>query len=136
MSVLFIQVITRWSKRKMRWFCLSLAVLFCVALWVGGSQPFAVGLIPSPWDKLVHAASFGLLAAAIGYASGFKNWAMVLTAFAGAMLIGVADEWHQMFLPGRQAGWDDLAADLIGSALGALGLRLRQANDVVESIGD
>jgi len=134
--VLFIQAISRWSKRKMRWLSLCLALLFCVALWLGGAQPFAIGLIPSPWDKLVHAASFGLLAAAIGYASGFKKWAMVMTAFTGAMLVGIADEWHQMFLPGRQAGLDDLAADLIGSAMGALGLRLLQANDQVESTID
>ncbi|XVJ68200.1 MAG: VanZ family protein [Rhizobacter sp.] len=94
-----------------------------------------MGLIPSPWDKVVHAFVFAFLAAAIGYASGLNGWAMVLTAFFGALLVGVADEWHQMFLLGRQAGWDDLAADLIGSAVGAFLLRLRQATEQVERLG-
>ena len=46
-------------------------------------------------------------------------------AFGVALAVGVADEWHQMFLPGRAAGWDDLAADALGAALGAMALRWR-----------
>ena len=51
---------------------------------------------------------------------------MVVLAFAGALLVGVADELHQATLPGRQAGWDDLAADAIGALIGAALLRWRQ----------
>lgn len=80
----------------------------------------AVGLIPSPWDKLAHAGLFAVLAACIGLASGLRGGHVVLLAFAGALLVGSLDEWHQVFLPGRQAGWDDLAADAAGSLIGAV----------------
>jgi VanZ family protein len=33
-------------------------------------------------------------------------------------LIGLFDEWHQMYLPGRKAGWDDFVADVTGSLIG------------------
>jgi VanZ family protein len=51
---------------------------------------------------------------------------MLLFAVAGASFIGALDEWHQMFLPGRHAGWHDLAMDVIGSLLGAALLALAQ----------
>ena len=107
-------------KRHMRAVAaLSVAVIF-IGLMVGGAQPVAVGLIPSPWDKLAHASLFAVLAACIGLASGLRGGRMILFAFSSALLIGVLDEWHQAFLPGRQAGWDDLAADAAGSLSGAL----------------
>jgi VanZ family protein len=64
---------------------------------------------------------FAILAAALGYASGLRGARMWWLVFVGAVLVGAADEWHQASLPGRAAGWDDLASDTIGSALGATG---------------
>jgi hypothetical protein len=107
----------------LRWTAVMLAVGLPVGLLIGGAQPVAVGLVPAPWDKLVHAGVFAVLAAAIGVASGWRGWPMVLAAFVGAALVGVADEWHQMFLPGRSAGLDDLAADCVGALLGCAALR-------------
>lgn len=97
---------------------LVLGMLF--GLFVLGAQPFAVNLVPSPLDKLAHVAAFAVLACAIGLLSGQRGRRMLLIAVAGALLIGVLDEWHQMFLPGRHAGPDDLAMDVIGSLLGAI----------------
>ena len=36
---------------KMQWSALILVVLMLAALFVGGAQPQAVGLVPAPWDK-------------------------------------------------------------------------------------
>ncbi|MCB1944095.1 MAG: VanZ family protein [Candidatus Accumulibacter sp.] len=96
---------------------LALAIVF--GLLVLGAEPFAVGLIPTPWDKLAHAAVFAVLAAVIGLASGLRGGRMFALALAGALLVGALDEWHQLYLPGRQAGLDDLAADAFGGLLGA-----------------
>lgn len=90
-----------------------------VALFYGGAQPFAINLIPPPWDKFAHVVVFTLLAAAVGYASNWHGKRMWCLGFAMAILVGIADEWHQTMLPGRAAGWDDLVADTIGAALGA-----------------
>ncbi len=43
-----------------------------------------------------------------------------LLAFALSALYGVTDEWHQSFVPGREATLDDVAKDAAGAALGAL----------------
>ena len=96
---------------------LVLGILF--GLFVIGAQPIAVGLVPVPWDKVAHGSVFAVLAAAIGLGSGLRGWRMMLLAVGGAVLIGGLDEWHQVYLPGRQAGWDDLAADALGGLLGA-----------------
>lgn len=104
----------------MRWVALALAIGLPLGLLVGGAQPVAVGLVPAPWDKLAHASVFAVLAAAIGYASGLRGMPMALLALGGASVIGMADEWHQVFLPGRSAGWDDLAADFAGALLGTV----------------
>ena len=97
-----------------------LAIGLPLGLLVGGAQPVAVGLVPAPWDKLAHASVFAVLAAAIGYASGLRGWPMVLLALGGASAVGLADEWHQVYLPGRRAGWDDLVADCVGALLGTV----------------
>lgn len=110
-------------QRALRVGAVLLAVALPLGLWVGGAQPVAVGLVPTPWDKLVHALVFGLLAAAVGYASGLRGGRGAALGFAVALAVGGADEWHQAYLPGRSAGWDDLAADALGAALGALALR-------------
>lgn len=119
---------TRISMRVLQRVFRLLAVLAAVAvplgLFYGGAQPYAVGLIPSPWDKFAHAGIFAVLAGAICYASGWRGARMWWLGFAAAVLVGAADEWHQATLPGRAAGWDDLAADAVGAALGATALLL------------
>jgi VanZ family protein len=110
----------RTLRRGLQWTALLLAIGLPVGLFIGGAQPVAVGLVPPPWDKLVHALVFAVLAAAVGLASGLRGRVMLAVAFCGAVAVGALDEWHQMYLPGRSAGWDDLAADTIGSALGTM----------------
>lgn len=112
-------------QRGLRLFAALTAIGLPMGLFVGGAQPVAVGLIPVPWDKLAHAGVFAVLAAAMGYASGWRGWPMLLTGFGYAIGIGALDEWHQMHLPGRSAGLDDLVADAAGAALGAATLLAR-----------
>ncbi len=112
-------------QRGLRLFAALTAIGLPMGLFVGGAQPVAVGLIPVPWDKLAHAGVFAMLAAAMGYASGWRGWPMLLTGFGYAIGIGALDEWHQMHLPGRSAGLDDLVADAAGAALGAATLLAR-----------
>jgi hypothetical protein len=44
---------------------------------------------------------------------------MMLVLF-GCLVFGALDELHQMFVPGRQAEWIDLAADTAGALIGAV----------------
>src|SRR3954468_18332799 len=95
-----------------------------VALFLGGAQPIAVNLIPPPWDKLVHCIIFSLLAWAIGVACGSYSQHRLVVAFLASVFVGMLDEWHQLYLPGRQSDWSDLAADIAGSAVGTVLLAL------------
>lgn len=118
MLILFSQ---RTLARYLRVTAMLLVLGIIFSLFFLGAQPVAVNLIiPTPWDKLVHGAIFTLLTCGIGLASGLQGWRMLAVAVAGALLIGVLDEWHQLYLPGRQAGWDDLLADAAGSVTGAV----------------
>lgn len=53
-----------------------------------GAVLLAVGLIPSPYDKLVHAGVFAMLAGAMGYASGLRERPMLVVAWLGAVAVG------------------------------------------------
>ena len=97
-----------------------LAIATTLGIFIGGAQPFAVNLIPSPWDKLAHVAVFGAIGAALGIAIGIRKARVPLMAAVGTLAIGALDEWHQSLLPGRNAGWDDLAADAVGALVAAL----------------
>ena len=109
-------------QRVLRLVALAAAIALPAGLFYGGAQPYAVGLIPPPWDKFAHVAVFAILASTAAYASGWRGTRMWWLGFAVAVLVGAADEWHQATLPGRAAGWDDLAADAVGAALGATAL--------------
>lgn len=105
---------------------LGLAVAIPLGLWVGGAQPQAVGLIPTPWDKLAHLVVFAVLATAVAHALRSMTRYPLLAGFAVALLVGVSDEWHQMGLVGRSADFSDLLADTLGAALGVAVVLLRR----------
>ncbi|MDO6388296.1 MULTISPECIES: VanZ family protein [unclassified Uliginosibacterium] len=94
--------------------------LMLLALFAGGAQPEAAGLIPAPWDKLAHLTLFAVLALLLRGGLGLPAWLALLIALG----IGAADEFHQAGLPGRFAGLDDWLADLVGALLGLALLRL------------
>jgi VanZ family protein len=101
---------------------LVLAIILNLFFW--GAQPVAVNLLPTPWDKFLHGTTFAILACGIGLASGMQGTRGLIIATSGALLIGILDEWHQVYLPGRHPSWDDLLADAVGSLSGAALLML------------
>ena len=86
-------------------------------LFIGGHQPASGHLFTPPWDKVVHFCFFATLTL-LGAIAFFRLPLPLL----GIMVItlGGADEIHQLFVPGRHAGLDDLAADVTGCVLALL----------------
>ena len=79
-------------------------------------------------DKLEHLIAYAMLGALLacrpGFASVFQsqkpvNWTSggILFPILG-MIYGISDEFHQLFVPGRLFGIDDMAADSVGVILG------------------
>ena len=75
-------------------------------------------------DKLVHLGLYAVLGACLAWGHRrhpgrppSRAWVHVALIVAGA-LYGATDEWHQSFVPGRDASVLDWLADLCGVTLG------------------
>lgn len=109
-----------------------IVLLMIASLFIGGAQPGAVGLFPTPLDKLVHTMYFFVMTFLLARFARLP----VLIVILSVIFVAVCDELHQFYLPGRQAGFDDLFADAIGVLLGVLVSKLieklvdqKQVND-------
>ena len=102
------------SERLIRQAALAALVVVVAGIFIGGEQPGAGTLVPEPWDKVLHMAAYGTIAVLTGIAFPAASLPAVLLV---TVTIGAADEIHQYFLPGRQAGIDDWFADLVGGLL-------------------
>ena len=100
--------------RLPRFFYLLGAATLVVVLFWGGSQPFAVGLFPAPYDKLAHSVYFATLAVLLWFGTGGR-WPVLLVLVVSA--IGGLDEIHQSTLPGRMADIYDFLTDTVAAAL-------------------
>ena len=91
-------------------------------------------------DKTAHFAAYAILGVLLLRALAGASWTRIgarhaIGAWAMACVYGLSDEWHQTFVPGRTAAWDDLIADalgagfavLLGSAAGVLARRHRHS---------
>lgn len=86
-------------------------VLVIAAIFIGGEAPGAGKLFPAPWDKVVHFVTFGGIAVLSGLSFPTRPLWMILLMVVS---LGGADEFHQLFIEGRQPGLDDLFADFLG----------------------
>jgi hypothetical protein len=116
-------------------YLLGAATLVVVLFW-GGSQPFAAGLVPVPYDKLAHSLYFGVLSMMLWFGTGGR-WPVLLVFTVSA--IGGLDELHQGALPGRVADFSDFLFDAAAAGLTiavlerykiALGVSQRQADRI------
>ena len=91
----------------------------------------SLSTLPAPPGELsyydVHLAAYAGLAVVTirALAKGrLRNvsWRVAFGAIAIASLYGVTDEFHQLFVPGREFDVLDLVADAIGSMVGAGGV--------------
>lgn len=97
-------------------------------------------------DKVAHAGFYGLLGALIALRGGFaqkfsgkKVGAWTLggwTAPGLGFLYGVSDEFHQLFVPGREFSLWDMAADAIGVTAGFWLLRAWDRRRLRNRLGD
>lgn len=77
----------------------------------------------SVWDKLEHAVEYAVLgflaARAFNFSWRFTPKLLWFTAVVFCVMYGISDEFHQSFVPGRDASLGDVVADSIGGMLGA-----------------
>ena len=104
--------------------CLVSAVVVTSMLFYLGAQPIAVHLFPVPWDKLAHLLVFGVIAGLLWVGSaGLRP----LSVFGTVTAIGILDEWHQAWRPGRSMDLMDLLTDMAAAALVITALQVAKA---------
>jgi len=86
------------------------------------------------WDKLLHTlgyAGLGVLALR-AFHGGFERLRPAPTVYAASAVIlwGISDEFHQSFVPGRNASAWDVLADAVGIAFAVLLVWMATARDV------
>jgi hypothetical protein len=106
----------------MLWRWLPLAAWMALIYWLS-DQP----VLPHPmrqygisdflYDSVAHGVTFGLLALLAYRALPGRGPAPWRWAALWALFYGLADEWHQSFVPGRTASLADLAMDAAGIAV-------------------
>jgi VanZ family protein len=76
-------------------------------------------------DKIEHTLVYGILGAlsyrALRRASEWPGGRAIAASGLIALGYGLSDEIHQLFVPLRSFEWLDVAADISGGTLGALG---------------
>lgn len=94
----------------------NLAVIALLAvlagMFIGGTMPGAGNLFTNPWDKVAHFVTFASISLLAGLALPNRSLTLI---FLLAVTFGVADEVHQLFIDGREAGLGDLLADALGA---------------------
>ena len=101
--------------------------LYAAVIFYASAQPDAA--LPGVFDVLaeqaIHPIEYTVLGILIvrALAGGLPARIPLATALLGVTLTtayGLTDEFHQMFVPGRFADWNDVMADAIGGTIGAV----------------
>lgn len=94
--------------------CLVFAAAMIALLFIGGRQPYAVGLFRPPLDLFAHGVFFGTFTLLGWWGTGGRRPLLLMLA---AIAVTTLDEWHQSFLPGRNASSVDAATGIAASLL-------------------
>lgn len=99
--------------------------LFCMAAIFGLSSrselPRPASISGEAFSVMGHFGAYLVLAITLWWMLGMTRvWPRkrLLLAFAGAVLYGVSDEFHQSFVPGRTPDIRDITTDAIGAIVG------------------
>jgi VanZ family protein len=76
-----------------------------------------------------HLSVYAVFAALLWW--GFGGWRLtpgrrLALSFVGAVAFGLGDEWHQVFVPGREPALFDLGMDGVGGLLGLTAVTVTQ----------
>lgn len=80
------------------------------------------GLTALVWDKALHTTEYAGFASLLCRAlrgEGLRRWPAVALAVLLASAYAATDEWHQLFVSGRDSDVRDWLADTIGATAGS-----------------
>ena len=92
--------------------CVLAAFVMAATLFVEADAVTEMLLFLPLFDKVAHFVYYGTMAALLAHGLGLP-WLIVPLILVP--VIGAADEWHQFYVPGRDASAVDWIADEIGT---------------------
>lgn len=112
-------------------FRLALVVAWAALIFLGSSFPNPPGATGGEWQyDLAHMVEYAVLGALVfiavrGYRPAAPLLTVALAAWVIAVLYGMSDEFHQSFVPNRDANWMDVGFDALGAAVALLAFTLQ-----------
>lgn len=106
-----------------------LTIAFMALIFYLSSQPY-IALAPdfSNSDKIMHVLAYGLLGGLFALAlkpwKGTLSWKLVGLITLFTIAYGISDEFHQSFVPGRDASVLDVIADGLGGFIAGVTLKM------------
>jgi len=102
-----------------RW---AIVVVYAAVIFgLSAQEDLALPMATLVSDKVYHAIEYagfaGILAVALR--AGGSRFVLARAALL-AILYGLSDEYHQQFVPGREADLADVAADAVGAVVACL----------------
>ena len=102
-----------------------------IIFYLSSRSSFHLPRLPEYSDKIIHICLYIPLAYLLFLSlreSGLRRHVFI-TAVVIAAVYGISDEFHQYFVPGRNASAWDAVADLTGAFLGSVGASIRKPRD-------
>jgi VanZ family protein len=104
------------------------SVLYYALIYGLSAQPnVRIGLDIPFLDKILHTMLYTGFGFCLSYSAARFDRKAAAPRFVVLLLLGAAlgglDEFHQSFVPGRNAEWGDAAVDVLGVLLGGLAFR-------------
>ncbi len=101
-----------------------LVLAWATIIFIASSFPNPPGASGNEWRyNLAHMVEYAILGALTvlalrAYRPNSRRFVIPAAAFTFAILYGMSDEFHQSFVPNRDANWLDVGFDALGAALG------------------
>lgn len=123
---LFRRLFTSSPSRSEKLARITPAILYLILIFFISSIP-AGQIRPFTDDRIAHFVEYFILgvllliaAASFGPIQRTRRW--VFAAWLFGALFAVSDEVHQMYVPGRQASWNDVLFDVLGLTASMIGI--------------
>ena len=107
------------GRFRAAWWRWTIVAAYMLAVFAASSRSTLPALPGQPSDKLLHFAAYAVLSVLVIWATTRGRWRLVtgrvvLAAALACTLYGITDEFHQRFVPNRNADPADVLADALG----------------------
>ena len=107
----------------MRLFFISLSIVYVTGIFLLASSPMVSMMSSFNPYSILHVPLYGILAFLLYFGFNSSGLPRFLLPGSIALVVAIADEIHQSFVPGREASVTDVLLDLTGIVIAFLVIR-------------